>query len=449
MSQELNGVNTLFFDFFSFPNNPEELFTLLYLIGKNDNYEIYKAIYKETREVFCIKIIPLDRKINEKEKYSTFFFEKLKQETLLNKSIKNCDYITKYHGSFLSLKNKNIWLIYEYCPAGSLYDIMKIIDRPLTEKEISIIMNDILHGLIYIHQLNIIHKDIKLTNILLNEKGISKLNNFNKSIQQLNNNLLISINSDNNEDLNDPKFDIFLLGITCIELFLGIKDNSFDRKIIIDNLKNNNPSLKKMLEKELLYLNDKHISKEFFEFIQKCIELNPYKRPTAYELNNHRFIKKNCNSLEKVNFINSIRFNIEKVENYKKENYKKANFISSNKKLEFDNSILSHNKNNIKSNISFNDKSSLNISNLNNITNNNVNDDDKIAEFNIKQFGREDETLENENEKFTNKDLYSNIDNTAINNGDESLNVTLKESAVFGKGMQIDKNKSFEIQKKS
>ena len=83
---------TAFFDFFSFPHNPEDLFTLLYLIGKDQNHEFYKAINNETREVFCIEIISFEKNINEKEKSkkeeNSGIFQKIKQETILLKSIK-------------------------------------------------------------------------------------------------------------------------------------------------------------------------------------------------------------------------------------------------------------------------------------------------------------------------------------------------------------------------
>ena len=122
-NQNINNGKTLFYDFFSFPHNPEELFTLLYLIGKGDNYEIYKAINNETREIFCIKIYQLDKNNSDFENTknneisSKLFFQKLKQETALMKSLKNCENITQYYGSYLSFKSKNIWLIYEYCPS--------------------------------------------------------------------------------------------------------------------------------------------------------------------------------------------------------------------------------------------------------------------------------------------------------------------------------------------
>lgn len=451
MNQNINNGKSLFYDFFSFPHNPEELFTLLYVIGKNDNYEIYKAINNETRDVYCVKIITFEKNNVEfennknDENSSKLFFQKLKQETLLMKSMKNCENIIKYYGSFLSFKSKNIWLIYEYCPSGSLYDLMKILDREFTEHEISIIINDILHGLIYIHQLNIIHKNMKITNILLNEKGIAKLNNFSKSIQSLNNNI-ISIYDKNSDESNDTKYDIFLLGITCIELYVGIKDKNFNRQKLIEKIKNNSDNIQKAIFKEYLSGNDKYISQEFIDFIKKCIEINPYKRPTAFELTNHPFIKNNRTN-QRGRLIDIIRFNIEKIENNKKVNYIST---QTKRKGNFYNSIFSNTKNTLKSNISINDKNknSINISNINNNTNDNNTTVDKLAEFRLEEFKNQKENREYD--KYTNKDLlYSNIDNTNINNGTEgSFDNTLKESAAFGKGGPDAFSETYEIKKK-
>ena len=432
MEQNFNNGNLLFYDFFSFPHNPEDLFTLLYLLYKNEKYEIYKGIYNETRDIFCIKIIPLDKT---SENSSKSLFQKIKQETLLMKTFKNCENITHYYGSFLSFKSKSVWLIYEYCPAGSTYDLMNVINRPLSEEEISIIMNDIIHGLIYIHQLNIFHRNIKITNILLNENGNAQLNNFSKSFQKINNENFIN----QKDEINYIKYDILLIGITCIELYKGLKDNSFNRKIFLGKIKNNqykNININKEIE-SLLHdnsNNDKYISKEFIDFIQKCIESNPSKRQNAFELSKHSFIKKSLNSINKTLFINVIKESIEKIENNKKEN-----FTPKTSKKRFDNfynSIYCNTKNTVSINISNNEKNSINISNLNNNTNDvNMTNVDKLAEFRIEQMKKEEEL---EYDKFTNKDLYySNINDS---------NNTSKESAVFGK-REVDK--SCKIQKKS
>jgi serine/threonine kinase 3 len=66
----------------------------------------------------------------------------------------------------------------EYCGAGSVSDIMRIIERPLHEEEIGVITQYALKGLEYLHFKRKIHRDIKAGNILLNLEGQAKLADF-------------------------------------------------------------------------------------------------------------------------------------------------------------------------------------------------------------------------------------------------------------------------------
>ena len=60
---------------------------------------------------------------------------------------------------------------------------MYSIDRSFTEIEIATFIEMVLQGLICLHDLNIIHRDIKAQNILITEDGDAKLGYFGVSIQ--------------------------------------------------------------------------------------------------------------------------------------------------------------------------------------------------------------------------------------------------------------------------
>jgi serine/threonine kinase 3 len=85
-------------------------------------------------------------------------------------------HIVKYYGSYF--RDSDLWIVMEYCAAGSVSDIMKLLGRPLDEQQIGTILADTLKGLEYLHLKKKIHRDIKACNILLDEMGNAKLADF-------------------------------------------------------------------------------------------------------------------------------------------------------------------------------------------------------------------------------------------------------------------------------
>lgn len=86
------------------------------------------------------------------------------------------DHIVKYYGSYFH--ESDLWIVMEYCAAGSVSDIMKMLVRTLDEPQIAAILNDTLRGLEYLHLKKKIHRDIKACNILLDRSGCAKLADF-------------------------------------------------------------------------------------------------------------------------------------------------------------------------------------------------------------------------------------------------------------------------------
>jgi len=66
----------------------------------------------------------------------------------------------------------------EYCGAGSVSDIINIMNKGISENQIARIVRDALRGLAYLHQKGCIHRDVKAGNIVLNTQGDSKLGTF-------------------------------------------------------------------------------------------------------------------------------------------------------------------------------------------------------------------------------------------------------------------------------
>lgn len=94
------------------------------------------------------------------------------------KTLRKCDseHIVAYKGSFH--KGNEIWIVIEFCPAGSLCDLMSICDRTLSEKQIAAVVKMSLLGLEYLHSKSKIHRDLKCGNILIGTGGECKLADF-------------------------------------------------------------------------------------------------------------------------------------------------------------------------------------------------------------------------------------------------------------------------------
>ncbi len=74
-------------------------------------------------------------------------------------------------------------MVMEYGAKNSLHTYLRSLgNRRLTEEEIKTIFMQICEGLNYCHQKNIVHRDIKLENILLDEKNNVKIIDFGFSV---------------------------------------------------------------------------------------------------------------------------------------------------------------------------------------------------------------------------------------------------------------------------
>ncbi|CRL02512.1 CLUMA_CG015118, isoform A [Clunio marinus] len=148
----------------SLTRQPEEVFDVICKLGEGSYGSVYKAKHKESDQIVAIKQVPVDTDLQ----------EIIKEISIMQQ----CDspYVVKYYGSYF--KNTDLWIIMEYCGAGSVSDIMRLRKKTLTEDEISTILSDTLKGLEYLHLRRKIHRDIKAGNILLNSEGHAKLADF-------------------------------------------------------------------------------------------------------------------------------------------------------------------------------------------------------------------------------------------------------------------------------
>jgi len=135
--------------------------------------EVYEFIDNETNEIRAAKIISL-KKLENPHSNEAYY-----NEYKFNNSL-NYKYICKCYSTFKD--SQNAYFILEYQPNKTLSDLIN--NRySLTEIEVKHYCYELLLALEYLHNRNIIHRDIKLSNVLLSDKMEVKLCDFGLAIE--------------------------------------------------------------------------------------------------------------------------------------------------------------------------------------------------------------------------------------------------------------------------
>ncbi|KIM28334.1 hypothetical protein M408DRAFT_140026 [Serendipita vermifera MAFF 305830] len=143
-------------------------------LGKGAFAQVFRALNWTTGETVAIKQIQLDN-------IPKGDLGEIMAEIDLLKNL-NHPNIVKYKGFVKTKEFLNI--ILEYCENGSLQNICKRFGK-FPESLVAVYISQVLHGLVYLHDQGVIHRDIKGANILTNKDGCVKLADFGVSTTQV------------------------------------------------------------------------------------------------------------------------------------------------------------------------------------------------------------------------------------------------------------------------
>ncbi|CAN2389605.1 phosphorylation of RNA polymerase II C-terminal domain [Pristimantis euphronides] len=152
-------------------------FDIIGIIGEGTYGQVYKARDKDTGEMVALKKVRLD---NEKEGFPITAIREIKiLRQLTHQSIINMkEIVTDKEDAVDFKKDKGaFYLVFEYMD----HDLMGLLESGLVhfnELHIKSFMRQLMEGLDYCHKKNFLHRDIKCSNILLNNRGQIKLADF-------------------------------------------------------------------------------------------------------------------------------------------------------------------------------------------------------------------------------------------------------------------------------
>ncbi|KAK5855965.1 hypothetical protein PBY51_007593 [Eleginops maclovinus] len=152
-------------------------FNIIGIIGEGTYGQVYKAKDKETGELVALKKVRLD---NEKEGFPITAIREIKiLRQLKHRSVVNMKEIVTDKQDALDFKKDKgaFYLVFEYMD----HDLMGLLESGLVQfshEHVRSFMRQLMEGLDYCHKNNFLHRDIKCSNILLNNRGQIKLADF-------------------------------------------------------------------------------------------------------------------------------------------------------------------------------------------------------------------------------------------------------------------------------
>ena len=291
--------------------------TLLKCLGKGSYGEVFLTSKEGKQELFATK--KMDRKYADQPHVSKY----LRNEISILRELKHKN-IVKLED--VKVTQNHYYLVMEFCNGGALSECLRKYIRkygiPFPVEIVQYLMRQIIDGIRYIHNKNIIHRDLKLDNILVHFNSEQDRNNLNMmrsvikiidfgfathlgQLKVCYSTLGSPINMDPNilkkmtekkmgiDDGKlvgyDQKADIWSLGTLCYEMLIG--RSAFNSK-----------SMQELVQKveSGSYEIPTHLSKEVVSFLNAMLQYNAKKRLSANELARHHFLTKNVRDFEPI-----------------------------------------------------------------------------------------------------------------------------------------------------
>eukprot|EP00033_Pygsuia_biforma_P003510 GCRY01003841.1.p1 GENE.GCRY01003841.1~~GCRY01003841.1.p1 ORF type:complete len:811 (-),score=244.85 GCRY01003841.1:755-3187(-) len=264
--------------------DPTVIFDITEILGRGAAGVVYKGQLKSTGKEVAVKKI----------RVKSSNVEAIIKEIETMKQLRS-PYIVQYYGAYA--KEKDLWLSMEFCDSGSIGDLIK--SKPLTEKEIAVIVLQILRSLDYLHSVDLVHRDVKAANVLLTKKGRAKLADFGITggatdgvdgegggteslMESMGSPYWMAPEVIANEPY-DCNADIWSLGVTIIELAQQAPPYYHENAMRAVYRIVNEPAPK--------LASPRSYSPELNDFVSRCLVKDPSLRATAHDLLQHPFVQ--------------------------------------------------------------------------------------------------------------------------------------------------------------
>lgn len=256
-------------------------YNLGHVIGKGGFCQVRLGVQKLTKEKVAVKVIDKFR-LN-----STEDRKRVDREIRVLKRLNHCNIIHMFEA--IETESK-IFVVMEHANNGSLLDYVKS-KRRLGEREACLLFQQILSGMDYCHHSKVIHRDIKLENLLLDEKNNIKVIDFGLSaIASHHKKLKVYCGSPSyaapeivaRRHYCGPPADVWSLGVVLFAMISGY--------LPFHAGKGNKTELSKKILRGS-YTSPDFISKEARDLLSMMLTVDPSKRATSEQIWRHKWVQ--------------------------------------------------------------------------------------------------------------------------------------------------------------
>ncbi|KAI9272200.1 kinase-like domain-containing protein [Helicostylum pulchrum] len=259
--------------------DPNEIYKRTKRIGQGASGSVYLATHLKTSARVAVKQMDLSKQSR---------LDLIVNEIMIMKE--------SHHGNIVNfldsfLVRGDLWVVMEFMEGGALTDVID--NNTMTEQQIATVCFETAKGLDHLHSQNIIHRDIKSDNVLLNFQGQVKISDFgycakltdqrNKRATMVGTPYWMAPEIVKQKEYG-AKVDIWSLGIMAIEMIENeppyLDEEPLKALYLIAT--NGTPSLK----------NPDKLSRELKSYLAVCLCVDVKSRATASELLGHEFLKK-------------------------------------------------------------------------------------------------------------------------------------------------------------
>ncbi|OCT93940.1 hypothetical protein XELAEV_18011603mg [Xenopus laevis] len=140
------------------------------VLGQGSYGKVFLAEHKETRQVCAIKALKKTRIVEQKDLESVF----KEKEILQTITCSEHPFLVSFYGTFQT--DSHLFYVMEYLPGGDMFEFIKW--GELEEQDVMFYSACVVLGLEALHQIGIVHRDLKLENLLMDQEGFVKIVDF-------------------------------------------------------------------------------------------------------------------------------------------------------------------------------------------------------------------------------------------------------------------------------